>query len=313
VLDIAKSKQKYIGAVAPNSPFTVDEIAPMPRIEMICLDELEVPPMQRDLVEGRLDSTIAKFDGWDWNLHGIIVVWYNPATEKYYNIDGRHRVDGIRRFQPNIEYVPAIIIETTDIEYISRIFAGFNGVASKKLNAEELLLANVYAKDATALYHESVLLKADIASGKVPVNNHKGKLQVKYPNFVKALKHGEANLLRAIELCKAAYPGQKIDDVLMAGLAFMFETYADSGLSDNNTKFGAMFEQWFIDNALAMDGKTPAYQFKNLKDCNTWHIGRAYGIYANFRRYATAQNMTAIPGTKIIQELYNANGGENRA
>ena len=63
MLDIAKSKQKYIGAVAPNSPFTVDDIAPMPRIEMIWLDELEVPPMQRDLVEGRLDSTIAKFDG----------------------------------------------------------------------------------------------------------------------------------------------------------------------------------------------------------------------------------------------------------
>jgi hypothetical protein len=313
MLDIAKSKQQYIGAVAPNSPFTVTEEAPMPRIEMVCIDDLETPPMQRDLVEGRLDNTIAKFEGWDYNLMGIIIVWYNPATEKFYNIDGRHRVDGMRRFQPTVTHIPAIIIETTDIEYISKVFAGFNGVASKKLNAEELLLANVYANDSTALYHESVLLKADIASGKVPVDNYKGKLQVKYPNFVKALKYGEDNLLRAIDLCKAAYPGQKIDDVLMAGLAFMFQTYADSGLSDNNTKFGAMFEQWFVDNATAMDGKTPAYQFKSLKDCNNWLIGRGYGIYANFRRYATAQHMSGIPGTKVIQELYNANGGENRA
>lgn len=312
MLDIAKSKQQYIDAVAPNSPFTVTDRAPMPRIEEVFIDDLETPPMQRDLVEGRLDNTIAKFDGWDYNLMGIIIVWYNPATQTFYNIDGRHRIDGMRRFQPSVTHVPAIIIETTDIEYISKVFAGFNGVASKKLNAEELLLANVYAQDPTSLYHESVMVKADIASGKVPVNSHKGKLQVKYPNFVKALRHGEDNLLRAINLVKAAYPGQKIDDVLMASIAFMFETYADSGLSDNNTKFGAMFEQWFIDNAFAMDGK-PGYLFKHLKDSNTWHIGRAYGLYANFRRYATAQNMTGIPGVKIIQDLYKDNGGETRA
>lgn len=303
-LDIPKTAQKNIGKEVAGS---ADQC-----IEWINIFDIELPDVQRDLNFRDVVKYINDKGGIDWNLFGIPTVWKKPGHSKYKLLNGQHRITGVVVFLPHITSVKCHVIETDDDEYAAGLFADMNGLASRQLNADQLFWSAYLGRKPEALYHASILQRADVRVGKVNQDDaYPDRKNIKYANFKKALAHGEDNTIRAIELCRDAYPDNEIKNVLMAALALLFSVEQYAGLGDPTTKLGRAFEDWF----LTLASLTPYNEFgryDKYKNSSQWHYGVAYGLYQQFASIARGRKgMPNPPKVDYIKNLYLNNGGSD--
>lgn len=246
---------------------------------------------QRPYNEADVIRYIDKSQGLDWNLFGHVTVIERISDGKRTMINGQHRTGLARTIDPSITEIPAHIIKTDDDEYAARLFGLMNGVASRNVSAEQLLWAEVLAKDPDALEIKRVLELCDVACGKV--NDAPGRKQVKRANFVKCMAFGEEETILAVKLIKQAYPKSDNFDNLLSGLVRLMTLADYKELSDPNYKLGERFQNWFV-NILPLVLSYKEATFPKYRQ-GPWYNGIAYGIMKTFRTYLSREDWAAPP------------------
>lgn len=268
-----KKLEQYIGKVR-------GEMAPGDRIPV----DTKMDESQRDLQQANIWKYAEKSKGVDWNLFGYATaVRYPDGSLKL--INGQHRIDLIRHFAPDITEVPAHIVDLTHLteeeakKEAASLFAKMNGTASRSLTSDQLFWAEVIEGDPDALHYKSVLERANLMCGKV--NEGPGRKNVKYANFVKAVKMGVEETIRAAELIDYAYPKNAMNDTLLSGLARLFSHSSYEELMDSESTLYKQFEEWFV-NILPEVMTIQDLSFREYRNTHQWHDGVAYGIYQKF-------------------------------
>ena len=238
---------------------------------------------QRPISRSALFAHIDKVKGFDWNLFGYITVVYNPKTDTYKVLDGQHRL-AKARLLTDVKDVPALVIETDDPIYESKLFAYYNGLATKNLTREELYKAEVLAMDSKALYFKDVIESANLSIGEI--NAGPKNTAVKYANFEKCMRMGEEETKAAAAYMRIAmgFP-QKIHDQVFSGLTKLLQLYPELM---SNRNIATQFKDWFTDK-LPMAGQTMAdLKYEDYRR-GQWHDGIAYGLAQDFNK-AQARN-----------------------
>jgi len=296
-ITVPKEMTKYIDSIVAGTPNKT--------VEMVNIEDLVMPPEQRDQSLEAIYKNIKRKGGIDYNLLGIPTFRRKPSTNQLFIQNGAHRVIKQILFHPNQTQVMAEIIEIEDDQKAAEYFADVNALAIRKLNSEEIFWAQVLAGDKTALFHKSILELADVSIGKV--NRAPGRKHLKYANFLKAVNHSVEGTVYSIDLLKTAYPKREIKNVTMAATALLFSLPEYKNLMDPNTRIGALFREWFL--SVSKHGYD-TFDYNQYRDGNLWHYGIAYGIYRNFAKYARDE-INGVPSVKAIKDLYEQKGGSN--
>lgn len=254
--------------------------------------------VQRPLHERAITKYIDLVGTIDWNLFGYVTAVRYP-DKSLAIIDGQHRISLVKTLSPQTKEVPAHIIDVKNDEYAALLFAYLNGVAIRKVSNEELLWAEVIARDPVALDILRVLKLAGVSCGQV----NAGHIKVSRVTFVKCMKLGEAETILAVDLIKKAYPGRDNIDLLLHGLVKLLSIPQYAGLS-NNLTLGKMFREWMTDVfPLQHDYKEAC--FKQYQNNSQWQIGIAYGLMEKFQTYMIRKNKgNHCPAVKTIKDLY---------
>jgi len=295
---LPKKLQKYIGQQRGKPAGTHKE-----NVDWIPVNT-PMNETQRDLHINDVFKWIEQHKGVDWNLFGYATaVRYNDQSLEL--INGQHRIELVKMLLPDQMWVPAHIIDISDDhEYAAKLFAAMNGVSSRKLTSEELFWAECISKDPFALYVKTWLERCDIACGKV--NGGNKRKNVKHGGFVKCLRMGEEATAKAVELIDAAWPDQGIDDQVLVGLARLLSLDEYSDMAKPETKIGADFEQWFVEQ-FGMNHRISDARFNEYKNTMQWFNGVAYGIAQRFRHYQKRMHRTSserIPKIELIEKIY---------
>jgi len=288
---LPKSVEKYIGKEwghwAPGDRIPVDT---------------PLASCQRPYKARNVYKYIIEVKGLDRNLFGYATAVKRKSDGQLALINGQHRINLVKIISPTTTEVPAQVIEVDDHEfesYSSLLFQQSNGKVSKGLSNEELFKSSVLAKDAYALYIESIINQCDLSIGEV--NCVPNTFPIVYAGFVKCLKLGESETVRAVDLFKQGF--NTVADDPLHGLVFLFAqpTYAD--LADPTTAVGKHFEQW-LTRAVPMFHGVNDLKFKKYRQ-GAWEKGIAYGIAQSFAKYQRNKGLYA-PAIKEIKKIYEA-------
>jgi hypothetical protein len=281
-----KKLEQYIGKVR-------GDMAPGDRIPV----NTEMDAAQRDLQEGNIWKYAEKSKGVDWNLFGYATaVKYPGGTLKL--INGQHRIELVKHFAPEVTEVPAHIVDLSHLsddeaqKESASLFAKMNGTASRHLTSDQLFWAGTIEGDPDALFYKSVLERANLMCGRV--NEGPGRKKVKYSNFIKAVKMGVDETIRAAELIDYAYPKNAMNDTLLSGMARLFSHSSYEELMDSNTKIYQQFEDWFV-NILPQVMTIQDLSFRVYRNTHLWHDGVAYGLYQKFAHYQRIKGRKCMP------------------
>ncbi len=288
---LPKSVEKYIGQEWGNW-------APGDRIPV----DTPLASCQRPYKARNVYKYIAQVKGLDRNLFGYATAVKRKSDGQLALINGQHRINLVKIVSPTTTEVPAQVIEVDDTEfetYASRLYQGFNGTVSKGLSNEELFKSSVMAKDAFALYVESILKKCDLSCGEV--NEDPKNLPVVYAGFVKCLKLGEAETVRAVELLKSGF--NTVADDPLHGLVFLFAQPEYADLANPKVAVGKHFEQW-LTKAVPMFHGINDLKFKKYRQ-GAWEKGIAYGLAQSFAKYQRNKGLTS-PSITPIKKIWKA-------
>jgi len=268
-IDLPDNFKKYVGRPHIGHP------APGETIDI----NTPLHPVQRPLKRNAILKYIEMIGTVDWNMFG-----YATAVEldgQRYVIDRQHGMSLVKTIAPHVTHVPAHIIriDKNDEEYAAKLFAYLNGVASTKPSQEEILWAELIAREPHAINIENVLIQAELSCGMI----NEGHMQISRSTIEKCIKLGVVETLYAAKLIKAAYPNRKECNQLFHGLVYLLSLDAYKGYMGNLT-LGKMFRQWmtsdFPDNNTYNDAK-----FKKYQPTNAWQVGVAYGLNKQFRHW----------------------------
>jgi hypothetical protein len=255
--------------------------------------------VQRPLHEHSIKKYIDRIGTIDWNMFGHVkVVEYKDGSRAV--IDGQHRISLVKSLSPQTKQVPAHIVRVDDDVYAAQLFAYLNGVTVRKVSNEELLWAEVIARDPEALNILRVLKLANLSCGQV----NEGFKKVSRATFEKCLKLGEKETIYAAELLKQAYPANDNIDLLLHGLVRLLTIKQYAGLT-NNLTLGKMFKEWVVD-------KLP--EGRDYKDAcfkqyhqGQWQVGIAFGLMEVFDTYMNRKGYGhQVPAIKHIKDMYEA-------
>lgn len=277
------SMRPHIGTAAPGDRVSVN--TPLHEV-------------QRPLSETAVRNHIELVGTIDWNMFGYVVaVRYPDGTLNI--IDGQHRISIVKTLSPETTEVPAHIINVPNKEYAAKLFAYLNGLAIRRISNEELLWAQLVAKDPEALMIKKYLELAGLTCGQV----NPGFPQVKRATFAKCLALGKAETVRAAEYIKAAYPDRGSIDLLLHGLTRLLTLEPYTALN-NDLTLGKMFKEWFTDKL----PETFEYRdacFKEYQNNSSWQVGIAYGLYDRFCVYMKKRGKrNHCPPENTIKDLY---------
>jgi len=277
------TSRPHIGQPAPGKTVSVD--TPLHEV-------------QRPLHEASIRKYINRIGTIDWNMFGYVtVVEYPDGSQRI--IDGQHRISLVKTLSPMTKSVPAHIIHISNTEDAAQYFAFLNGVMIRKITNEELLWAEVIARDPDALNTFRVLKLANLSCGQV----NPGFKKVKRAVFEKCIKLGEENTILAADLIKRAYPGNDNIDLLLHGLVQLLSVPEYKNLSSDLT-LGKMFKEWFIERLPeGRDYKDAC--FKTYQNNSQWHIGIAFGLMEVFDTYMNRKGKAhQVPALKFIKDSY---------
>lgn len=260
----------------------------------------QLHPVQRPLNDFAVRKYIDLVGTIDWNMFGYVTAVEYPDGSQAI-IDGQHRISLVRTLAPHIKEVPAHIIHVNQDEYAAQLFAYLNGVAIRKVSNEELLWAEVIARDPKALYMLQMLKRAKLSCGQV----NEGHIKVSRATFRKCLDLSESATVTAASMIKNAYPGRDNIDLLLHGLVKLLSLKEYSDLT-NNLTCGKMFKEWFEESFPFQHDYKQAC-FKVYQNNSQWQIGIAYGLMEKFHTYMTRKGkVNHCPPVKHIKALYTA-------
>ena len=267
---LPKSVEKYIGC----------EWGTWAKGDRISIDT-PMAPCQRPYKERNVYKYITEVRGLDRNLFGYARAVRRKSDGYTVVVDAQHRINLVRIVSPTTTEVPAQIIEVDDVDFeitASRLFQQSNGTVCKNLSNEELFKSSVMAQDPFALYVESILKKCNLSIGEVnqTATNH----PVIYAGFVKCLKLGEEETIRAVELLKQGF--NTVADDPLHGLVFLFAHPDYANLADPTVAVGQHFEAW-ITRAVPMFHGINDLKFKKYRQ-GAWEKGIAYGLAQSFAK-----------------------------
>jgi len=255
---------------------------------------------QRDFNENDVIRYIAKSQCLDWNLFGVVtVVERSDGTQTM--INGQHRTSLVKTLRPQEKTVPAHIIKTDDREYAARLFACLNGVTSRNVSREQLLWAEVLARDPEALTLKQHLITAGLACGRV---NQGPRPEVKRATFERCVKFGETETQYAVKLITQAYPDAVQFDNLLLGVVRLLSHEEYRTLMRPQLEIGRNFQEWFT-KRLPESRNYREATYPELR-LGQWYNGIALGLYRQFVRYMDRQGVRhrcpAIDTLKLIYE-----------
>lgn len=123
-------------------------------IQLIHVDRLKPIAAQRMTRLKRVDQYLKECGGFDYNQVGVISVVEFPNGDIGVG-DGLHRVEMARRC--NVQYLQCSVRKVSNQAEAAKLFYRANGVASKKVNNEELFVAKVIAKEPKAITMNGIL------------------------------------------------------------------------------------------------------------------------------------------------------------
>ena len=288
---LPKSVEQYIG-------HEWGEWAPGDRISV----NTPMASCQRPLKIRNVYKYITEVQGLDRHLFGYARAVRRKSDGLTLVIDAQHRINLVKIVSPGTTEVPAQIIEVDDADFESygaRLFQQSNGKVSKNLSNEELFKSSVLAKDPYALYVESIIQQAGVSIGEI--NASDTTHPVVYAGFVKCLKLGEAETLRAVELLSQGF-GTVADDPLH-GLVFLLSQPQYADLGNPQKTVGQHFEKWLTQAVPMFHGITDL-KFKKYRQ-GAWEKGIAYGLAQSFAKYQRNKGLTA-PAVTAIKKLWRA-------
>lgn len=284
-----KTVEKYLGS-SYGTP------APGGRISV----DTPLAPFQRKKSKAKVTEYINKSKGVDWNLFGYATAVRYPDG-RIELINGQHRIDVVRQILPDVKEVPAHIIDLTETQYAATLFDNMNGAASQNLKSEEQFYAQIYAGNKHALMLESILKKTNFSVGKV--NESPTNRPIKYANFVKCVRFGSDEFLRAAELVDTIWPKGSVSDNLLSGMSRLFSINEYAPLMDNTCSIGKGFEQWLTNHA--NNGITQReLEFKKYQNAGPWYDAIAYGLARHYLKVRRAQNKSSI-NIGVIEKIWS--------
>tara|TARA_R110000868_G_scaffold36293_1_gene129071 strand:+ start:315 stop:1244 length:930 start_codon:yes stop_codon:yes gene_type:complete len=287
-IELTSKYQKYVGRPHIGTP------APGERIDV----NTPLHPVQRPLKRGAIEKYIEMIGTVDWNMFG-----YATAVEiegEQFIIDAQHRISLVKTLSPHVTTVPAHIIriDKNDKEYAAKLFAYLNGVASSKPSQEEILWAELIAREPHAIRIESVLIQAGLSCGMI----NEGYMEISRSTIEKCMKLGIPETLYAAELIKKMYPKRKDCNQLFHGMVTLLSITEYSGLMKNLT-LGKMFKEWTID--FSANNSYEEAKFKSLQPTNAWNIGVAYGLMKKFRHWMDNKDkLHHVPAKEYIFDAW---------
>lgn len=262
---------------------------------------------QRDISISDIKKWAHKHQGIDWNLFGYATaVKHSDGTLEL--INGQHRIQLVKWLLPDVQVVPAHIIEigTDGNDYIGKLFADMNGGSQRRLTPEDLLWAEVIGRESKALHVKKCLEAAGLACGKVNAVNDNP--QVSRHTFEACLAYGEASTFTAVNLFVSAFkPRGKIDSQIVTALTLMFSLTDYADYADISTRAGLEFHSWF--QALPLAGYSVKDlhfdEYKNKGASNKWENGAVYGFVQRFAMAMRAQGKgQVVKPTGTAKSLY---------
>lgn len=268
-IELPDTYKKYVGRPHIGTPApgeTIDINTPLHEVQR---------PLKRNAIlkYAEMIGTV------DWNMFGYATAVDIDGDIRV--IDAQHRMSLVKTLAPHIQSVPAHVIrvDRSDEEYAAKLFAYLNGVASSKPSQEEILWAELIAREPHAIRIESVLKQAELSCGMV----NEGHMQISRSTIEKCIALGIVKTLYAAKLIKSAYPDRKECNQLFHGLVYLLSLDVYKGYM-NDLTLGKMFRQWmttdFPNNHDYNDAK-----FKKYQPTNAWQIGVAYGLNKTFRHW----------------------------
>lgn len=290
-----KTENKYIG-ISHGTP------APGDRIPVnIALAKFQRPKNKKKIVE-----YINKSKGVDWNLFGYATaVRYPDGTLEL--INGQHRIGVVKDTLPDVTEVPAHIIDVDDAQYAASLFYDMNGGASATLKSEEQFLARIYAGDKHALLLQSILEKTRFSIG--DVNSKPGHRSIKYANFLKCVKFGSNEFLRASEIIDTKFPTGAVNDNLLSGMTRLFAIEHYKDLADKNKAIGEAFEKWIENHA--NNGVTQKdLEFRGFRNAGPWYDAAAYGLARFFLKTQRSKGKASVK-LDVIRKIWESHNKDD--
>lgn len=263
---------------------------------------------QRPLDTRRLAQYIETAQGFDWNLFGHCTV-SRDHQGRLAIIDGQHRIALARGFFPDLQQVPAHIIdipEGFDHEvYESLLFTWLNGEATRRVNNEEMLFARVIAEDPSALQALRVLQRSHIRCGRVNADPDIPRPDVRAATLEKCIALSESVTELAIDLQQRAnqvWRRVNIDNKLLHALVYLMTRPEYQELQRQDSTLGQDFHQFITEILPAVRSKSDA-GYNQYRNASAWEIGIAYGLLKDFRNQQVVRR-GPTPRMEPMRQLY---------
>lgn len=232
---------------------------------------------QRDLNDTKWQQHLMDEGGLDWDQFGYITVTELPNGKRVVT-DGQHRLAKVKYCLPEVTEVPALIVKG-DAKRAAHLFDRLNFEGVDPAKSKDLFHSKCVRGDEFALELRDILQKTHYHIGKV--NRQEHTTEIKYANFLKAVKFGQTAFLQAAETIHRVWPRGRAVDNLLSGMSRLFSIEEYRDLGDTNTALGRHFRQWLLD--LKRVGATPKkLEFAVYRNNGPWYDAVAYGLARHF-------------------------------
>lgn len=196
------------------------------RLEWIKLESLSIDPeYQREILDTGKSNIRRMIEGFSWALFGVLVVGVrdngmSSASSRYAIIDGQHRATAAK-MHGGIDRVPCIVL-AGGVEEEARAFSAINGNVTR-IHALQSFRASVAAKNPDSVALVALCRRADVTIAPYPKMELAPGETMALGAVRKASKaHGDAMVVRALKLLRAASPQEGLGAAAITGAVALF-------------------------------------------------------------------------------------------
>lgn len=277
----------YVG-VAYNTPAPGDRISVHTPLAL----------SQRPLNITKVKEYVKHHQGVDWNLFGYVTAMRLKNGEMLL-VDGQHRRELVKTYLPDVQEIPAHIIDGTP-ELSARYFYAMNGGSSSHLKSEEVFWAKLQAGDEFATSIADTLSKTQWSVGKVNTNKANTR-SCKYANAVKSIGFSEDAFIRSTQIIDEVFPTGPADN-LLSGMSRLLSIPQYAELGNPNKAIGKQFVQW-LKNIKAIGASPKNLEFKKYRNTGPWYDAVAYGLARHFFQSQRSIGRS-VPSIRTIKDIW---------
>lgn len=254
---------------------------------------------QRDLNETKWQQHLVDEGGLDWDQFGYITVTEFPNGKRVVT-DGQHRLAKVKYCLPEVREVPALIVKG-DAKRAAHLFDRLNFEGVDPAKSKDLFHSKCVRGDEFALQLKHLLEQTNFHIGKV--NRQPHTTEIKYANFLKAVKFSETAFLRAAHTIDTVFPKSRAVDNLLSGMSRLFSIEEYQDLGNTERAVGKNFRQWLLD--LKKVGATPKkLEFAVYRNNGPWYDAVAYGLARHFLAQQRGLGRK-VPNVQTMENIWN--------